>query len=59
MEVKVGDLIKDRFVIKQIMLDPKKDFQEPVFFLYDKEENKVVEYDKKQMMGLLEIKEVE
>lgn len=55
MEVKIGDLIKNRYVIKQIMLDPAKNFQEPYFILYDKKENKAIGYDKKDMMKLLGI----
>ena len=59
MEVKIGDLIKNRYVIKFIMLDPSKDLQEPVFILYDKKEDKNVEYSKKEMMKLLNIEEEE
>ncbi len=59
MEVKVGDLIKDRYIIKQIILDPNKDLKEPIFFLYDKKEDKVFDYNKKEMMNILGIKESE
>lgn len=59
MEIKIGDLIKNRYVIKFIMLDPSKDLQEPVFILYDKKEDKNVEYSKKEMMKLLNIEEEE
>lgn len=57
MEIKVGDLIKDRYILKQIMLDPNKDLKEPIFFLYDKKEDKVIDYDKTEMMNILGIKE--
>lgn len=56
MEVKVGDLIKNRYVIKQIMLAPK-DFS-PIFFLYDKEEDKIVDFNRDEMMNILDIKEM-
>ena len=59
MEVKVGDLIKNRYIIKQIMLNPNKDFQEPIFFLYDKKEDKIIVYNEKEMMNILNIKESE
>jgi len=58
MEIKVGDLINDRYIVKLIMLDPSKRLQEPVFFLYDKKEDKVVDYNKEEMMNILGIKEV-
>lgn len=59
MEVKVGDLIQNRYVIKQIMLDPNKNLKEPIFILFDKEEEKYIDYNKEEMMKLLNIKESE
>ena len=58
MEIKVGDLIKDRYVLKQIMLEPNNNF-EPIFFLYDKMEDEIVSYNEKEMRNILGIKESE
>lgn len=57
MEVKVGDLIKNRYVLKQIMLDYENNFS-PIFFLYDKKEDKVIDFNRDEMMNILDIKEV-
>lgn len=48
MEVKVGDLIENRYVLKLIMLDPSKDLQEPIFIMYDKLEGACVNFNKKR-----------
>lgn len=57
MEIKVGDLIDNRYVLKQIMLDPSKELKEPIFIVYDKLEDEVVDFNKKEMMKLLNIEE--
>lgn len=59
MEIKVGDLINNRYVLKQIMLDPSKKLREPVFIMYDKLEDEFVDFSKKEMMKLLNIEEEE
>ena len=56
MEIKVGDVFKNRYILKLIMLEPSKDFQ-PMFFLYDKKEDKVVNYNKEEMEKILDLKE--
>ena len=56
MEIKVGDVFKNRYILKLIMLEPSKDFQ-PIFFLYDKKEGKVVNYNKEEMEKILDLKE--
>ena len=58
MEIKIGDIIKNRYIIKTIMLDPKKQLKEPVFIVLDKKKNEYIELDKKQMLKILNIKEV-
>ena len=59
MEIKVGDLIQNRYVIKKIMLDPSKNLKEPIFILFDKEKDIYVNYNKEEMMKLLNIKEAQ
>ena len=57
MEIKKGDLIQDRYVVKEIMLEPKKQLKEYSFVLYDKKEDNYVVYSEKQIKELLNIKE--
>ena len=59
MKIKVGDLIDNRYVLKQIMLDPSKELKEPLFIVYDKLENKVIDFSKKEMATILGIEEEE
>lgn len=61
MEIKVGDVFKDRYVLKNIILDPNNSFQ-PMFFLFDKNINSIIEFNKKEMetfLGIFGVKESE
>lgn len=59
MEVKTGDLIQNRYIIKVIMLDPNKDFKKPIFILFDKEKDTYIDFSEEQMINILNIKESE
>lgn len=59
MDIKVGDVFKDRYVLKVIMLDPNNSFQ-PTFLLLDKNVNSIIEFNKKEMetfLGISNVKE--
>lgn len=57
MDIKIGDVFKDRYVLKMIMLDPNNSFQ-PIFLLLDKNINSIIEFNKKEMETFLGISNV-